>query len=96
MSTMRPEPAPDTQKQLKVWVVLLFDGNDQMSHMHVFTFDSDMKAIEQWAKDKIASDTAVFSKNLNNKSLAQRHVIYGSDVDTLHLPRELRRLETPS
>lgn len=91
MST-ETQPAPDTQKQLRVWIVLFFDGLDSMSHLHAFTYDSDMSAIEQWAKNKIAADKAVFSKNPENKSLPQRYVVYGANVDTLHVLRTVNTL----
>lgn len=79
----------------KVWVVLFFgfDGTESVSHLHTFTFDSDMAAIEKWAKDKIAADLTIFSRDPHNKSLAKRYVVYGSDVDQLHIPREAKRLE---
>jgi hypothetical protein len=86
---MTPNPANG-----KVWVVLFLDGNEGLSHLHTFTFDSDMAAIDAWAKEKIAADKAIFSKNPENKSLAQRYVVYGSEVDKLHLLRETSRLET--
>jgi hypothetical protein len=81
------QPTPDS----KAWMVIFFDGNDGVSHIHAFTHDSDMAAIETWAKDQIAADKAVFAKNPDNKSLAQRYVVYGVQVDRLHLLRETRR-----
>lgn len=74
----------------KVWVVLFLDGNGGVAYLTTFSYDSDMKAIEQWAEAKIATDKETFSFDPYTKSLAQRHVIYGSDVDRLHITRPLR------
>lgn len=66
----------------KVWVVLFFDADGGMSHLFTFTYDSDMAAIEKWAKGQIASDRALFE---NSPSAPRRYCVYGSAVDVLYL-----------
>jgi len=89
-------PAQPPETVSKVWVVLLLDGNDGVAYVSTFTFDSDMAAIEQWAEARIAKDKTIFAKHLENASLAQRFVVYGSEVDRLHItkPERIARVRT--
>jgi hypothetical protein len=89
-------PAQPPETVSKVWVVLLLDGNGGVAYLTAFTYDSDMAAINQWAEAKIAADKATFTKNPENASLAQRFVVYGSEVDRLHItkPERIARVRT--
>jgi hypothetical protein len=51
--------------------------------------------IRAWAAGKIAADQAIFLKNPGNRSLAQSSVIYGCEVDKIHVSRELKQLVRP-
>ena len=77
----------DAKPVTKVWVVIFFDGFGGMSHFFGFTYDSDMKAIEAWAKEKLAAERASFPKGAatGNKSLPERYVVEGVEVGRVNI-----------